>query len=83
MTNKKERIPEEVFDYCIDNKVSIEEGLKAFIETKLESVQTGLSDLKDDVTNAINNVGMKISNQDIDDVENFLNFLNQQVQDND
>lgn len=76
MTNKKESIPEEVFDYCIDNKVSIEEGLKVFIEKKLETVETGLADLKDDVTNAIDNVNMKISNKDIDDVENFLDFLN-------
>ena len=83
MTNKKESIPEEGFDYCIDNKVSIEEGLKIFIENKLETVETGLADLKDDVTNAIDNVNMKISNKDIDDVENFLDFLNQQLQDND
>lgn len=83
MTNKKESIPEEVFDYCIDNKVSIEEGLKVFIEKKLEIVETGLADLKDDVTNAIDNANMKISNKDIDDVENFLDFLNQQLQDND
>jgi hypothetical protein len=63
--------------------VSIEEGLKVFIEKKLETVETGLADLKDDVTNAIDNVNMKISNKDIDDVENFLDFLNQQLQDND
>ncbi len=83
MTNKKENIPEEVFDYCIDNKVSIEEGLKAFIEKKLETVETGLANLKDEVTNAIDDVNMKISNKDIDDVETFLDFLNQQLHDND
>ena len=83
MTNKKESIPEEVFDYCIDNKVSIEEGLKAFIEKKLDNVETGLADLKKDVEATIDNVNLNISNKDIDDVENFLDFLNQQLQDND
>ena len=79
MTNKKESVPEEVFDYCIDNKVSIEEGLRAFIEMKFESVEAGLSNLKADVADAINTSGTEVSDKDIDDVENFLNFLNQQV----
>jgi len=31
MTKKKADIPEAVFDYCIDNKVSIEEGIEKTI----------------------------------------------------
>ncbi len=81
MQKKKDDIPEAVFDYCIDNKVSIEEGLRAFIEMKLESVESGLADLKSEVESAIDNKKVKVSKQDMDDVESFLNFINQQIKD--
>ncbi len=78
MTKKKADIPEAVFDYCIDNKVSIEEGLRAFIEQKLETVESGLANLKSEVESAIVSEKVKISNKDISDVEDFLNFIDQQ-----
>ena len=78
MTKKKADIPEAVFDYCIDNKVSIEEGLRAFIEQKLETVGTGLANLKSEVEDAIESENVKMSKQDMDDVENFLDFIDQQ-----
>ena len=78
MQKKKDEIPEEVIDYCIDNKVSIEEGLRAFIEQKLETVGTGLANLKSEVEDAIESENVKMSKQDMDDVENFLNFIDQQ-----
>ncbi len=81
MQKKKDEIPEEVIDYCIDNKVSIEEGLKAFIEMKLEKVENDLTDLKGDVESTIEKEEGKIAIQEMDDIENFLNFINKQVQD--
>ncbi len=78
MTKEKADIPEAVFDYCIDNKVSIEEGLRAFIEQKLETVESGLANLKSEVESAIVSEEVKISNKDISDVEDFLNFIDQQ-----
>ena len=81
MQKKKDEIPEEVIDYCIDNKVSIEEGLKAFIEMKLEKVENDLTDLKGDVESTIEMEEGKIAIQEMDDIENFLNFINKQVQD--
>ncbi len=83
MQKKKDEIPEEVIDYCIDNKVSLEEGLKSFIEKKLDTVEAGLANLKTEVQTAIDDKEAKISKQDMDDVESFLNFLNQQMYDND
>jgi hypothetical protein len=81
MQKKKDEIPEEVIDYCIDNKISIEEGLKAFIEMKLEKVENDLTDLKEDVESTIEKEEGKIAIQEMDDIENFLNFINKQVQD--
>tara|TARA_R110001592_G_scaffold309210_2_gene583300 strand:+ start:314 stop:562 length:249 start_codon:yes stop_codon:yes gene_type:complete len=78
MTKKKADIPEAVFDYCIDNKVSIEEGLRAFIEQKLETVGNGLANLKSEVEGAIEGVEGKMSKQAMADVEDFLNFIDQQ-----
>lgn len=81
MQKKNDEIPEEVIDYCIDNKVSIEEGLKTFIEMKFEKVENDLTDLKGDVESAIEMEEGKIAIQEMDDIENFLNFINKQVQD--
>jgi len=81
MQKKKDGIPEEVIDYCIDNKVSIEEGLKTFIEKKLEKIENDLTDLKGDVESTIEEEEGKIAIQEMDDIESFLNFINKQVQD--
>jgi len=78
---KKDKIPQEVINYCIDNKVSIEEGMIAVIDAKLEKAEKDVSIFKKDVNNTMNELNSKVTKDDMDDVESFLNFLNQQIQD--
>ncbi len=78
---KKDKIPQEVINYCIDNKVSIEEGMIAIIDAKLEKAEKDVNIFKKDVNNTINDLNSKVTKDDMDDVESFLNFLNQQIQD--
>ena len=78
---KKDKIPQEVINYCIDNKVSIEEGMIAVIDAKLEKAEKDVNILKKDVNNTMNDLNSKVTKDDMDDVESFLNFLNQQIQD--
>ncbi len=78
---KKEEIPQEVIDYCIDNKVSIEEGMIAMIDAKLEKAEQDVAFFKNDVNATMNELNSKVTKDDMDDVESFLNFLNQQIQD--
>jgi hypothetical protein len=77
---KKAVIPQEVIDYCIDNKVSIKEGMIAVIDARLEKAEQDVALLKNDVNNTINEQD-KVTKDEMDDVESFLNFLNQQIQD--
>ena len=49
---KKEEIPEEVINYCIDNKVSIVEGLQVIAESKIQSLEEDIAALKKDALNA-------------------------------
>jgi hypothetical protein len=78
---KKDKIPQEVINYCIDNKVSIEEGMIAIIDAKLEKAEKDVNIFKKDVNNTMNDLNSKVTKDDMDDVESFLNFLNQQIQD--
>ena len=78
---KKDKIPQEVINYCIDNKVSIEEGMIAVIDAKLEKAEKDVNIFKKDVNNTMNDLNSKVTKDDVDDVESFLNFLNQQIQD--
>ena len=78
---KKDKIPQEVINYCIDNKVSIEEGMIAVIDAKLEKAEQDVAIFKKDVNNTMNELNSKVTKEEMDDVESFLNFLNQQIQD--
>lgn len=76
---QKSDIPEAVIDYCIDNKLSMKEGLVSMIEAKFESLDSNLKSLKRDVTNDLygfdDDDTPTVSDSDIRDVENFLDFL--------
>ena len=78
----KNDIPQEVIDYCIDNRVSIEEGMVAVIDKRLEAVETGLSSLKGEVTQTMHEANSKVETSEIKDVEDYLEFLDNNVQDN-
>ena len=78
---KKDVIPQEVIDYCIDNKVSIKEGMIAVIDARLEKAEQDVALLKNDVNNTINEQNNKVTKDEMDDIESFLNSLNQQIQD--
>jgi len=82
---KKEEIPEEVINYCIENKVSIVEGLQVIAERKIQSLEDDIATLK---KNALDNIFSlkkaissvdKLSKEDMDDVESFLDFLDKNV----
>lgn len=77
----KDDIPQEVIDYCIDNRVSVEEGMTAVIDKRLEAVEKSFASLKNDVKETINLHEVKVTAQDIEDVESFLDSLDQQIQD--
>ena len=76
----KNDIPPEVIDYCIDNRVSIEEGMMAVIDARLAAVKKNLASFKDDVTETINEVESNVTAEEIEDVETFLNFIDQNIQ---
>jgi|TARA_R110000803_G_scaffold154201_2_gene218981 hypothetical protein len=78
---KKNETPQEVIDYCIDNKVSIEEGMIAMIDARLEKAENDVNIFKQDVVNTINEQNSKVTKDELDDVEAFLNSINQQIQD--
>ena len=78
---KKDGIPQEVIDYCIDNKVSIKEGMIAVIDVRLEKAEQNVALLKNDVNNTINEQNNKVTKDEMDNIESFLNSLNQQIQD--
>lgn len=84
---KKEEIPEDVINYCIDNKVSIVEGLQAIAESKIQRLEENIATLKkdalDDIFSAKKDISSveKLSKEDMDDVESFLDFLDKNVTD--
>jgi len=75
--------PDKLIDYCIDNKVTIEEGLCKMIEHKLNVVDSGLKTLKQEVvdqmeiTNTSQSQPATVTDDDINNVEEFLKFLDQ------
>ena len=80
----KSDIPEVVLDYCIDEKLTVAEGLVAFLEDKFATVDSTLRELKREVTGAIYTAQAgpdieKIDKQDMDDIDSFLKFLDQQM----
>lgn len=77
--NENNVIPEEVIDYCIDNKVSIEEGMIAFIDRKVEAVEQGLASFKDEVTQTMDEVNSRVEAEEMKEVEDYLEFLNNNV----
>ena len=78
MNTKKQKpdIPETVTDYCIDNKLTVAEGLIELIDKKFESVDRDLTSLKHDVTDSLDDTDESITDDDIKDVEAFLNNFN-------
>lgn len=79
----KSQIPEEVLDYCIDEKLTVTEGLVAFLEDKFAVVDSTLRELKREVSGSIAQVPVeevdKVTNEDMDDIDSFLRFLDQQM----
>jgi len=81
----KSDIPEQVLDYCIDEKLTVAEGLVAFLEDKFATVDSTLRELKREVNGAMFQPSSadakidKIEKQDMDDIESFLKFLDQQM----
>ena len=69
--------PDTLIDYCIDNKVTIEEGLCQMIEEKLSVVDTGLKTLKQEVVDQVNSntPPPDVTDYDMENVKSFLKFL--------
>mgnify|MGYP003627091788 CR=1 FL=1 len=78
---KKDEIPQEVINYCIEKEVSIEEAMIAVIDARLKKAEQDVAVFKNDVNNTINELNSEVTKEEMDDVESFLNFLNQQTQD--
>ena len=82
----KSTVPEVVLDYCIDEKLTVAEGLVAYLEDHFAIVDSALRDLKREVTGAMYEAQAgpdqeKIDKQDMDDIESFLKYLDQQMND--
>ena len=82
----KSDIPEVVLDYCIDEKLTVAEGLVAFLEDKFATVDSTLRELKREVSGAMFQPSAsfdgkldKVTNEDMDDIESFLKFIDQQM----
>lgn len=78
MKKNKSTIPEDILDYCIDNELTLKEGLSTMIEKKFESMDRSIKDLKRGVTDTMDSIEDeldRVTDSDIDDVENFLKFL--------
>lgn len=78
---KKDEIPQEVINYCIEKEVSIEEAMIAVIDARLKKAEQDVAVFKNDVNNTMNELNSEVTKEEMDDVESFLNFLNQQTQD--
>lgn len=82
----KSDIPEVVIDYCIDEKLTVAEGIPAYLEDYFAVVDLTLRDLKREVTGVMYEAQAgpdqeKIDKQDMDDIESFLKYLDQQMND--
>ena len=81
----KSDIPEVVLDYCIDERLTVAEGLVAFLEDKFATVDSTLRELKREVNGAMFQPSSvdakldKVTNEDMDDIDSFLKFLDQQM----
>jgi hypothetical protein len=72
----KSDVPEAVIDHCIDNKLTVAEGLIQLIDKKFESADRKLKSLKHDVTTSLGDTDKSVTDDDIKDVEAFLNNFN-------
>lgn len=86
----KSNVPEVVLDYCIDEKLTVAEGLVAYLEDHFAVVDSALKDLKREVTGAIGYSDQELAEinklderREMDDIESFLKFLEQQAPDDD
>ena len=52
-----------------------------WIRAKLEKAEQDVAIFKKDVNNTMNELNSRVTKEEMDDVESFLNFLNQQTQD--
>jgi len=76
---QKSDISEAVINHCIDNKLTVAEGLIQLIDNKFESADHKLKSLKHDVTTSLNDTDNSVSDDDIKDVEIFLNNFNNKL----
>lgn len=60
----KSDVPEEVINYCIDNKLTMEEGLIQLIDKKFGAVDQNLKSLKRDVTTSLHGEDTRIDFSD-------------------
>jgi len=81
----KSDIPEDIIDFCIDNKMTIKDGLTAMIEEKFAKVDSDLKVLKRDIMMGLFDSETKlekITDKDMDDIDSFLKYLNDKNQPN-
>ena len=88
MSDRKHRsdIPEVVVDYCIDEKMTVEEGIVTYLEDHFAVVDSALRDLKRDITSVIGysdkdlaEINKMDEKREMDDIESFLKFLEDQA----
>ncbi len=87
MSNRKHKsdVPEVVIDYCIDEKMTVAEGLVAYLEDHFAVVDSALKDLKREVTGALytkeqlSEIDKETQKREMDDIESFLKFLEDQA----
>ena len=80
----KSTVPEVVLDYCIDEKLTVAEGLVAYLEDHFAVVDSALRDLKRNITKDLYAEELheqNIEQREVDDIESFLKFLEDQAAD--
>ena len=83
----KSNVPEVVIDYCIDEKMTVAEGLVAYLEDHFAVVDSALKDLKREITGALYTteqlleIDKESQRREMDDIESFLKFLEDQAAD--
>ena len=82
--------PKVLINYCIKEKLTIDEGISSFIERKFSDIDKGLRILKGEITKAyggksLNDLdsGDTVTSSDVENIEGFLKFLDSQSPDND
>lgn len=82
--------PKVLINFCIKEKLTIDEGISSFIEQKFKSIDTGLRTLKGEITKAYGgkvfsdlDSGDTVTSDEVENIESFLKFLDSQSPDND